>query len=164
MILLFAVTVSLVVAESARPHDGGTSSVAPIFFSISGVVFVAMGSAFLVWVRRRESPPREVTFRDRVKAVKSHLESSGNLLRELEDDLATRTAILEQRQAEADRYEKLASLNEAQAKAVEDLVGRQFERQDKASAIYWWSGIAIAFVLGLVVNWISGPLWAWITR
>jgi len=115
------------------------------------------------WLRPRLKP-LALTYPDRILMVKEQLQSVGSLLRELEDDLATRTKLLEQRQADADRYEKLASLNKDQAKAVEDLVGRQFKRQGKASAIYWWVGLVLAFVVGLVVNWISGPLWAWLNR
>ncbi|GHG03583.1 MULTISPECIES: hypothetical protein [Amycolatopsis] len=57
------------------------------------------------------------------------------LLRALEDDLSTGTALLDPAHADAERHEKLASLNADQAKAVEDLVGSQFNRQGRAGGV-----------------------------
>ncbi|WP_328452758.1 hypothetical protein [Amycolatopsis sp. NBC_00438] len=102
-------------------------------------------------------------FRDRIGEVRRHLAATGKILRELEDDLSTRVALLQATQAKANEYERLASINAQQAQAIDAMVGRQFKRQGRASAIYWWAGVVLAFVLGLVVNWFSAPLWAWIT-
>ncbi len=102
-----------------------------------------------------------MTYRDRITEVKDHLTRTSTLLRALEDDLATRTKLLEQAEADADRYEKLASLNAEQAKAVEDLVGRQFQRQGRANAIYWWAALVIAFISGIVVNAVTPTVLSW---
>ena len=81
----------------------------------------------------------------------------------MEDDLAVRMQVLEQNQANAERYERLASLNAEQAKAIEDLVGRQFTRQSRLTWVQWGASLLAAFALGLVVNWISTPLLAWLS-
>jgi hypothetical protein len=115
----------------------------------AALMTAVLGWWYLDRVRQRG---RAQTHQDRIREVKEHLTRTGELLSALNDDLATRTALLEKAEADADRYEKLASLNAEQAKAVEDLVGRQFKRQGRANAIYWWAAIVVAFISGIVVN------------
>ncbi|WP_370964764.1 hypothetical protein [Amycolatopsis sp. cg9] len=103
----------------------------------------------------------QVTYGDKIDEVKSHLTRTRDLLSELEDDLTTRTALLEKTQEDAERYEHLASLNAEQAKAIDDLVGRQFKRQGRADAIYWWAALVIAFLSGIVVNAITPTVLSW---
>jgi hypothetical protein len=158
----------LVVLRLMEPlwFGGGSRSHATSWAPVIGCIIalvVSIAVTYLLSGESRRAAVRQVTYRDRITEVKDHLARTSTLLCALEDDLATRTALLEQVQTKAERYEKLASLNADQAKAVEDLVGRQFQRQGRSNAIYWWAGIVIAFALGLIVNWISAPLWAWIT-
>lgn len=103
----------------------------------------------------------QMTYPDKITEIKGHLTSTSMLLRALQDDLVTRTAMLEQLEADADRYEKLASLNAEQAEAVEDLVGRQFKRQGRSAAIYWWAALVLAFLSGIVVNAITPTVLSW---
>jgi len=105
----------------------------------------------------------EESVAERADAVRDHLSIATRLLGELEDELSTRTRLLEQRQQDAERYERLASLNEEQAQVIEDLVGRQFERQSRVAWVQWIASVLAAFALGLVVNWISAPVLAWLT-
>lgn len=98
------------------------------------------------------------TPRDRIVEARMHMDATGQLLRELEDELSTRTKILEQLQADAERYEQLASLNAEQAKAINDMVGQQFKRQSRATWWQWWGSIVLAAILGFIVNWASTPL------
>lgn len=109
------------------------------------------------------SSSQNTEYKDRIGEVREHLAATSKILRELEDDLSTRMALLHTTQAKAYEYERLASINAQQAQAIDAMVGRQFKRQGRASAIYWWAGVVLAFVLGLVVNRFSAPLWAWIT-
>jgi hypothetical protein len=105
-----------------------------------------------------------VPFQDRIIEAREYLIGTGRILRDLEDELNTRTKVLEQLHADADRYERLVSLNVEQAKAIEDMVGRQFERQLRITWWQWWGSIALAIIFGFVVNWASVPLWDWLTR
>ncbi|MCA1708343.1 MAG: hypothetical protein LC808_35735 [Actinobacteria bacterium] len=84
-------------------------------------------------------------------------------MRELEDELSTRTTVLEQLQDKAERYERLASLNSEQAKAIENMVGQQFKRQARSTWWQWWGAIVLVGILGFIVNWLSTPLLNWIT-
>lgn len=124
-------------------------------------VTLAIAVTYLNYRDSRRAAKPEVTYRDRISEVKAHLTRTSTLLRALEDDLTTRTELLEQAEADADRYEKLASLNADQAKAVEDLVGRQFKRQGRSAAIYWWASLVLAFLSGIVVNAITPTVLSW---
>ncbi len=86
------------------------------------------------------------------------------LMNELEDELAVRSATLQRLQADAQRYERLATLNAEQAEAVEELVGRQFRRQGRIAAMQWWLSVVLAIVIGFLINWLSAPVWNWIAR
>ncbi|WP_372659852.1 hypothetical protein [Amycolatopsis kentuckyensis] len=159
-----AVMVGVGLVVNSMTTGGSPSESPPAWIALSGVLAVAAGSGALTFWRAEARSRREegeVTYRDRITEVKDHLTRTSTLLRALEDDLATRTKLLEQAEADADRYEKLASLNAEQAKAVEDLVGRQFQRQGRANAIYWWAALVIAFISGIVVNAVTPTVLSW---
>ncbi len=138
---------------------------ASTWFQVGASVFLFMAAAGGVYSaareNRRAAGRSEVTYRDRIIEVKEHLTRTSTLLRALEDDLATRTTLLEQAEADADRYEQLASLKAEQAKAVEDLIGRQFKRQGRSALIYWWAALVLAFLSGIVVNAITPTVLSW---
>lgn len=165
-----AVLAALVVAISAIgaslllgawSADTSSSTASWPSWVAGAVSVVGLVAALTGWRENARRLGRKVTYRDRITEVKENLTRTSLLLSALEDDLATRTRLLEKAQADAERYEKLASLNAEQAKAVEDLVGRQFERQGRANAYYWWAGIVVAFVLGIVVNAITPTVLSW---
>ena len=106
----------------------------------------------------------EVSVAQRADEVRDHLTVATRLLNELEDELATRIRVLEQHQRDSERYEQLASLNAEQAKAIENLVGRQFARQSRMTWLQWVGSLLAAFALGLVVNWISAPALDWVRQ
>lgn len=109
--------------------------------------------------QRLDSSPPE----DRLKLIRSSLAQTSQLLAGLQDELDTRMRLLDQRQQDMDRVKHLASLNSEQARAIEDMVDRQLQRQDRKNVTLWWVGLPVAFGVGLVVNWISSPLWGWIS-
>jgi hypothetical protein len=109
-------------------------------------------------------PSEDVPPRDRIAETRNHMNTTGRILCELEDELSTRIKNLEQLQTDAERYERLASLNAEHAKAIEDMVGQQFKRQSRATWWQWWTAIFLAAVLGFIVNWASTPLWEWLTH
>jgi uncharacterized membrane protein YfbV (UPF0208 family) len=158
--LIFATLFMLALAVTVEAQAVSGKSI----FTVVAVILAAVGAATLPFFGIADSAakPEKPDYRQRIADVREHLLQTGRLLRELEDDLATRTEILTQRQADADRYEKLASMNAEQAKAIEDLIGRQFSKQSRSTKLQWWFGLLLAFVLGLIVNWVSQPLLNWI--
>ncbi|WP_433264786.1 hypothetical protein ACQPZF_36080 [Actinosynnema sp. CS-041913] len=100
----------------------------------------------------------------RANEVRAHLSAATRVLKELEGELGLRIRVLEQHQRDAERYEQLASLNAEQAKAIENLVGRQFARQSRMTWVQWVGSLLAAFALGLVVNWISAPALDWVRQ
>ena len=70
----------------------------------------------------RQAGGKQQGAEDRAAAVRRHLSLATRLLEGLEEDLAVRIRLMEQHQADAERYEQLASLNAEHAKAIENLV------------------------------------------
>jgi hypothetical protein len=144
---------ALAIASSGLHVDWEFWVVSPFF----------VGMAILLAVTSRPKP-KVRSPQDRIKEVVRHLESTGRLLRDLEDDLATRTKVLQQLQQDAERYEKLIGLNAEQAKAIDDMVGRQLKQQAKEARLLWIISLVLAVVFGFVVNWFSTPLLNWFTN
>lgn len=134
-----------------------------ILVSAIGLIVLAFG---LLAARRhtRSLQAPERSFRERIADVRQHMTQARELMTELEDELTTRSEALEQLQSDAERYEQLATMSTEQAQAIEDLVGRQFQRQARTSAVQWWLSVVLAIVFGFLVNWLSTPVWNWITR
>jgi hypothetical protein len=100
----------------------------------------------------------------RIADIRETLGTTGRLLRELENELDTRTKILEQLQCDTERYEQLASLNAEQAKTIEDMIGQKFKRQSRATWWQWWGAIILAVIFGFIVSWASTPLLDWLVQ
>lgn len=134
--------------------DGGVTGFSILFL----VVLIA---SFINGRRLRLNPPRA---KDRITEVRRHLDATRRVLQELEDDLNDRTKLLERVQADAERYEQLATLNREQARAIENMVDRQFSRQARMAWWQWILSLVAAFILGLMVNWLSGPIGSWLNH
>jgi hypothetical protein len=153
----------LVITIIVNIQYGPTSSESLIVVIIGAILTIA---SITFWTSRIEKTLDEIEGlrRDRIAEVRKHMNAAGKLMRELEDELNTRTQVFEQLQADSERYEQLASLNRPQAKAIEDMVGHQFKRQARITWWQWWGAIVLAGILGFIINWASSPLWDWITR
>ena len=115
--------------------------------STVGTLFAfALTSALSPHLQRQHRP---VTPQDRIKTLRNNLAETGRLLRELEDELDERTRVLEELAQKSEQYERLASLNQDQAKAIEALVGREFQKQARLSWWQWGLSLLSAFVLGI---------------
>ncbi|MDQ3764235.1 MAG: hypothetical protein M3460_22440 [Actinomycetota bacterium] len=156
--LVYAITHTVVVIRY------GFISGEVLISGIAGAMLIIAPIAF--WTSRinKDLAKIKVLRRDRIAEARQHMDATGKLLRELEDELNTRIKVLEQLQAYSERYEQLASLNREQAKAIEDMVGYQFKRQERITWRQWWGAIVLAGILGFIINWASNPLWDWITR
>ena len=118
-----AVTIALVYAITdavVTIHYGLTSSEAQISL-IAGAMLIIASLVFWTSSINKELAKIKVLRRDRIAEARQHIDATGKLLRELEDELNARIKILEQLQDKSERYEQLASLNSEQAKAIEDL-------------------------------------------
>lgn len=109
-------------------------------------------------------PDGKGPIRNRIDRARQNVDATGQLLLELEHDLSTRTKVLEQIQADAERYERLVSVNIEQAKAIENMISRQFGRQALSARWQWWGLIVLVIIFGFIVNWLSAPLLDWLIR
>lgn len=108
--------------------------------------------------------PKIQSPQDRIKEAVRHIEATKGLLSMIEDELATRTRVLQQLKDDAEHYKKLTTLNAEQAKAIDDLVSRQLKRQSKLTWWQWIGSIILSIIFGFVVNWLSSPLLNWLIR
>lgn len=149
------------------PAEQNTAIPAWVTWAMMITVVVTVAAGVLQWrvIGRNSASVStiEKSPRDRIVQVRNHLAATARLLSELQDDLATRTRVLEKLQSDAERYERLASLNREQANAIQELIGRQFAGQRKASAWQQVMFLVPAFLLGLIVNWLSAPVLSWIS-
>ncbi|RSN45135.1 hypothetical protein DMC64_20040 [Amycolatopsis sp. WAC 04197] len=135
-----------------------------VLLSGMGLNLVVAGAYVLLNRRLLKAQRTDTGFRSRLDEVREHVARARELMAELEDDVATRTAALEKLLEDSKYYENLATVNKTQAKAIEDMVSRQFRRQGRITTVQWWLSIVAAIVFGFVVNWASTPVWAWFTR
>ncbi|QFZ20486.1 hypothetical protein [Saccharothrix syringae] len=164
-VVVVSVAVSVVVNAVTR-NVGDVPALSSSAWAVAGtlVAFLAITLARLISRSALTVPGAEERgISDRADQARDHLSAAAQLLDELGDELAARIRLLEQHQADAERYKQLASLNAEQAKAIEGLVGRQFARQSRLTWMQFGGSLVAAFVLGLVVNWISQPALAWLT-
>lgn len=163
-ILYFAIWGTLAIALG--PDSIATSTA----FSVMTFIYTPLAiSSFFYWtndinktlnrIERISVPPR-----NRIAEIRAHIDTTGKLLRELEDEMNTRTKVLEQLQTDTEHYERLASLNTPQAKAIDDMMDRKFKRQARSTRWQWWASIILAIIFGFIVNWLSSPLLDWIIR
>lgn len=164
LLALIGSSIAAVVAVIREPSASASGAVNSWFVAVvvGMTVLSFIGSLLVGRAAKSVTATMELSPHERIDRVRRHLADTGLLLSELQDDLATRTRVLEQLQADSERYERLASLNKEQAEAIQDLIGRQFTRQQRTSL--WQQGLflAPAFLLGFVVNWLSGPALQWV--
>jgi hypothetical protein len=105
---------------------------------------------------------------ERIDLLRAQLSESAQLLPVLQAELELRVAALDRLQADAVHYEKLASVKQEEAEAVQRLVeqtvGRGLaetaRRGGRQQALYFASGLAASIPLGVLAN----ILYSWVTR
>lgn len=102
---------------------------------------------------------------ERVAHIRTSLHDIGRSLRELEKELENRTRLLEEMQAKSDRYASLASLNEDQARAIDDAISRHFKSERHSNLrndiLFLILGSLLTFVtskLAAALHFVSGLL------
>lgn len=78
--------------------------------------------------------------------------------RELELYLEERLTALKELSEKVDNQERLASLTPEQVEALNKILRQQFTGNRRSGLIQQIVFLVLAFLLGFVVNWLSGPL------
>ncbi|MFK3985225.1 hypothetical protein ACI2K4_33235 [Micromonospora sp. NPDC050397] len=108
------------------------------------------------------SAPAIVSARTTVRELEQARWQLAKARRMLDQLEAERDAVRREKRDETDRYERLASITREQAELVEHLITRQLVRQSRTTWVQWYVSLLLAFLLGLVVNWVSDPVYAWL--
>jgi hypothetical protein len=133
---------------------GGTNDHLPFWQSICGLVGIillcpAVSLVIPTIENIRNGPKPPPTISDRLSAIRESLRRTGNVLRELEDEIADRVELLEQRQGELEDFENMS--DPVRRAALERILARQ----NKGSVRQFWWGV----VFGFIVNLMSSYIW-----
>ncbi|WIY00768.1 hypothetical protein QRX60_43065 [Amycolatopsis mongoliensis] len=102
-------------------------------------------------------------FQDRIQQAEAALDQAGKLVRQLQQDLRNRADQLAKAKAEAKYHEARKPYEDPQEDIRVATIPGKFEDQAKTSTRQWLWGLVLAFVISLIVNWISSPALHWIT-
>jgi TolA-binding protein len=94
----------------------------------------------------------EETLEDRINKLTSALKESSHLVTEVEAEINERRNLVQELQKDAEKYEKLVSMNKDQVEAVAQLLQGELKKEGNKS---FWKGILanfIFFVLGAGVS------------
>ncbi|MFF4615813.1 hypothetical protein [Nonomuraea jabiensis] len=131
---------------------------------IAVVVGSFWGATSLLARRRERVQRRELVLTERAKGLQTMVREAQEVSRELELYLEERLAALQELSAQVDNKERLASLTPEQVKALDEVLRRQFTGSRRSGLITQIVFLVLAFLLGFVVNWLSGPLLAIVQR
>ncbi|MCS0179991.1 hypothetical protein NDI96_06205 [Vibrio alginolyticus] len=96
---------------------------------------------------------KEETMEDRINKLTSALKESSSLVSQVEDEIRSRQALVNELKEDAKRYEDLASLNQQQVDAVAQVLQGELRKEGKVS---FWKGVAVNFIfflLGAGTSW-----------
>lgn len=96
---------------------------------------------------------KEETLEDRINKLTSALKESSHLVSQVESEIQSRQLLVKELQDDAERYEKLVSLNQNQVDAVAQVLQGELRKEGKSS---FWKGVAVNFVffiLGAGTSW-----------
>ena len=86
---------------------------------------------------------KEETLEDRINKLTIALKESSHLVTEVENEISSRQQLVEELQKDAEKYEKLVSINQEQVDAVAQLLQGELRKESNKS-----------FVKGIIVNFI----------
>ena len=95
------------------------------------------------------------TLEERINKLTSALSESSRLVTEVEREIQTRQNLVVELKNDAEKYQKLVSLNQEQVDAVAQLLQGELRKEGTKS---FWMGFAvnfIFFVLGALVSWVT---------
>jgi Trm5-related predicted tRNA methylase len=119
--------------------------------AVSGTVASVIASIFEVYVLKKYRKPENLE--SRIIKLSAALKESSRLVGEVEDEISKRQALVTALQQDADRYQKLVSINREQVEAVAQLLQGELRKEGRKS---FWGGVAVNFVffsLGALLSW-----------
>ncbi|AXA83651.1 hypothetical protein DCD74_02165 [Lysobacter oculi] len=119
--------------------------------AISGSIASVVASLFEVFVLKKYRRPE--TLENRINKLSGALKESSRLVAQVEDEIQKRQTLVTELQQDADRYQKLVSLNREQVDAVAQLLQGELRKEGRKS---FWSGVIVNFIffcLGALVSW-----------
>jgi TolA-binding protein len=122
--------------------------------TIAGAIASLIVAAIQYSEARRRGRPE--TLEDRITKLSSALQDSSRLVAEVEGEISKRQALVVELQHDADRYQKLVSINQEQVQAVAQLLQGELRREGTRS---FWKGVLanfVFFVLGALLSWYLG--------
>jgi Flp pilus assembly protein TadB len=126
---------------------------------VGALGFGAMSGASALLARRRERVKRrESILTERAKGLQTMVREAQEVSRELELYLEERLAALQELSEKVDNQERLAALTPEQVEALNKILRQQFTGSRRSGLIQQIVFLVLAFLLGFVVNWLSGPL------
>lgn len=119
--------------------------------AISGTIASVVASLFEVYVQKKYR--KRENLEARINKLSAALKESSRLVGEVEDEISKRQALVTELQQDAERYQKLVSINREQVDAVAQLIQGELRKEGRKS---FWAGVAINFVffsLGALLSW-----------
>lgn len=95
------------------------------------------------------------TLEERINKLTSALQESSRLVAEVEKEIQMRQSLVVELKSDAEKYQKLVSLNREQVDAVAQILQGELRKEGSRS---FWKGVAvnfIFFVLGALVSWVT---------
>ncbi|MBB1319372.1 hypothetical protein H5123_17240 [Shewanella sp. SR43-4] len=117
-----------------------------------GIGGIASGIAGFVNGYYHKTHSKKETLEDRINKLTSALKESSHLVTEVEIEINKRKNLVQELQKDAEKYEKLVSINKDQVEAVAQLLQGELRKEGNKS---FWKGIManfIFFVLGAGVS------------
>jgi hypothetical protein len=161
------ITFSIVLAPALMARlTGGTKLTWPEFLELAGTTAVAFAGCAMFWFLLRPTNVRESTpLDDQIVQLRSNLESSSDLIREINAEFQLQAAAAEKIKAEAEQNQRLAELNAEQAQAVKELVESVQNRASRIGGRQQWlfflAGVLFSVPLGVAGNFVFELVKAW---
>jgi TolA-binding protein len=119
--------------------------------AVSGTIASIIASVFEVYVLKKYRKPENLE--SRINKLAAALKESSRLVGEVEDEISKRQSLVNELQQDAERYQRLVSINREQVEAVAQLLQGELRKEGRKS---FWGGVAVNFVFfsfGALLSW-----------
>lgn len=132
---------------------------------VGGFIGAPLG-AVLLWFVLTPGKPYTLPLDEKVALLRANLESSSQLIQQINAEFALQAAAAEKIKAEAEQNQRLAELNAEQAQAVKTLVESVQAQASKAGGRQQWrfflAGLLVAILTGVIGNFAFEFVKTWI--
>jgi flagellar biosynthesis/type III secretory pathway M-ring protein FliF/YscJ len=97
--------------------------------------------------RRRQEKSREPTLQDKISQLTKSLESSVEVITQIEEDVRQRRELVDKLEADAKRYENLLETNRDQIEAIVQTMSVPIKKESRISL---WLSSTVAFAIALL--------------